>query len=116
MQTTTNLDRAAAIGSIACIVHCLALPILAISLPFLAAVAEAEWVHRLFTALAIAASASVIALAPSARLPGFLIPAGIGIAVIGGALFVERWGIDETLPTVIGGSLVAYAHIRRLVG
>ena len=114
-MSTTNLDRTAAIGSIACIVHCLALPALAVTMPFLAAAAEAEWVHWAFAVLAVFASGGVIALAPSARTGSFVIPAGAGIALVVGGLFVEHIGVDVAIPTVIGGCLLAFAHIRRLL-
>ena len=111
---TTNLDRTAAAGSIACVVHCLALPFVALVLPFMAAVADAEWIHWTFTALAVIASLAVIVTASNARVPSFLVPASLGMTLVVGALAGEHWGIDETLPTVIGGVLLAMAHIRRL--
>ncbi|MDJ0641847.1 MAG: MerC domain-containing protein [Erythrobacter sp.] len=114
MQTAGNYDRAAATLSVACIAHCLALPLLASVLPFVAAVAEAEWVHWLLSALAIAASATVIARAEGGRTTGFMVPGLIGIVFLVGALFAEPLGAEETLPTVIGGALLAAAHIRRL--
>ncbi len=114
MQSAANYDRAAATLSVACIAHCLALPLLAAVLPFFAAFAEAEWVHWLLSALAIAASATVMAKAEGGRATGFIVPAAIGIVFLIGALFAEPIGADETLPTVIGGILLAVAHIRRL--
>lgn len=107
-------DRVAVALSAFCILHCLALPILAISLPFLSAMAEAEWVHWALAVLAVAASSMVALSGPNARVPGFLIPAGFGSAFIVGALFVEPYGLDEAIPTVIGGVLLATAHLRRL--
>jgi len=44
----------------------------------------------------------------------FAAPAGLGMTLVVGALFGEHWGVDETVPTVIGGVLLAAAHIRRL--
>jgi hypothetical protein len=119
MQSSTNLtpvklDGAATTFSLACIAHCIALPIVAAALPFFAVLAEAEWVHWLLTALAIVASFSVIATDRSARGAQFLVPALLGITFIAGALFAERFGVDETLPTVIGGIVLAAAHIFRI--
>ncbi|MEO0589366.1 MAG: MerC domain-containing protein [Pseudomonadota bacterium] len=112
-----NLPDHAAVGlSVLCILHCLALPILAISLPVAATVTEAEWVHWAFAVLAVAASGSVAVWGHGARTPGFLVPAGLGALLIIGALFAEGIGVDETLPTVIGGVLIAFAHLRRLMG
>lgn len=115
MSATIHTDRAATVLSLACIVHCLALPLLAAVLPFAAALAEAEWVHWVLAVLAVVASASVAISARSARNPTFLIPAGLGVALVTGALFAERFGIDETAPTVIGACLIAFAHIRRII-
>lgn len=114
MQSTTHFDRAATVLSLSCIVHCVALPFFAATLPFVAALAEAEWLHWLFTILAILASSPVILFAPSARALTFLVPAISGIGLIIGALFAESVGIDETPPTIIGGLLLAAAHIHRL--
>lgn len=116
MTTTTNLDRAASGLSLACIVHCLLLPILASTMPFLAAAAEAEWIHWCFAIAAVFMSASVPILAVSARTAAFLIPAGLGVTLISAGLFAEGFGIDETIPTVAGGALIAIAHMLRLRG
>ena len=112
-----NLSDRAAVGlSVLCILHCLALPILAIALPIAAVVAEAEWVHWAFAVMAVAASGSVALWGHGARTPGFLVPAGLGAVLVIAALFAEGLGVDETLPTVIGGALIAFAHLRRLTG
>ena len=113
--STTTIDRAAAGLSLVCILHCLILPIFAAVSPFIAAVSDNEWVHIVVALLAIAASASVVALSPSARNAGFLIPVGVGALLVAGALFLEDFGVDETIPTVIGGLLIAFAHGRRLL-
>lgn len=115
MQTTLQTDRAATALSLACIVHCLALPLLAAFLPFAAAVAEAEWVHWVLGGLAVIASTSVAATAHSARTSAFLVPAGVGVVLVVSGLFAEYIGLNETVPTVIGGFLIAFAHIRRII-
>lgn len=114
MEATKNLDRAAAVLSLSCIAHCIALPVLAIALPFLAMAAEAEWVHWLLAAMAIVSSGTVVASAHSARTPSFLVPASIGMVLIVGALLAEPFGFDETPPTVIGGIFLAAAHLFRI--
>lgn len=114
MTSTSLSDRAAIALSFGCVAHCVALPILAVLMPFLAAIAEAEWIHWTFAGLAIMASSSVPILSVSARRPAFLIPAGIGMALISFALFAEQANLDETPPTIIGGILIAFAHLRRL--
>ncbi|MEM7781153.1 MAG: MerC domain-containing protein [Pseudomonadota bacterium] len=112
--STSGIDGAATGLSIACIIHCLILPIFAATSPFIAALAENEMVHIVVAILAVLASGSIIAMSPSARTPGFLVPACAGMALIVGALFLEEFGVDETIPTVIGGLLIAFAHGRRL--
>lgn len=111
---TPATDRAAVALSLLCIVHCVALPLVAIALPFLSAAAEAQWVHWVFASLAVLASGFVALTSPSARKPGFLIPAGIGASLVVAGLFAPGFGIEEAVPTVIGGMALAYAHWRRL--
>ena len=114
MSSTPFLDRAATFVSASCIVHCLALPIVAVSSPFVAALAEAEWVHWVLTFLAFLASGSVVATSIDARTPSFVIPAGLGLMLLAFSIFAESFGIDETVPTVIGGCFLAGAHLYRL--
>lgn len=113
---TPATDRAAVALSLLCIAHCVALPAVAIALPFLSAVAEAQWVHWVFATLAVLASGFVAFSSPSARTPGFLLPAGLGASLVVAGLFAPVFGIDEAVPTVIGGVALAYAHWRRLAG
>ena len=115
MELTVKSDRAATALSALCIVHCLALPLLASVLPFLSIVADAEWLHWIFAGLAIVISASVPFRDVLARKSSFLIPAGLGILFLIGGLFADKIGADETILTVIGGVLVAFAHIRRML-
>lgn len=115
MELAIKSDRAATALSALCIVHCLALPVLASVMPFLAVIDEAEWLHWLFAGLAAIISASVPFRDVMARTPGFLVPAGLGICFLIAGLFADELGSSETVLTVIGGLLVAFAHIRRLV-
>ncbi|MEO1730098.1 MAG: MerC domain-containing protein [Pseudomonadota bacterium] len=113
-QTSTLSDRAAVAFSVVCIIHCLALPVIAVALPFVSAIADAEWVHWVMAVLAVLASGTVALTGQGARTPGFLAPAGIGAALVVGGLFAEGFGVDEAIPTVSGGVLIAYAHLRRI--
>ena len=115
MDPTVNSDRAATALSALCIVHCLALPVVASASPFLTVLAEADWVHWLFAGLAVVISASVPMRDPTARTLGFLAPAGLGIVFLMVGVFADELGTDETIVTVVGGLLVAFAHIRRMV-
>lgn len=116
MARTAKLDCAAIVASSLCLVHCLALPLMVTALPFVAIVAEAKWLHWLLAAFAVVAFASILAHAPDARRPRFLAPAITGLALILGALLADGVGIDERLPTAIGGALLAFAHLGRLLG
>lgn len=111
---TSTTDRAAVALSLLCIVHCVALPVMALALPFLAIIGEMEWVHWVFATLAVVASGSVALTSSSARTYDFLLAAGLGGALVVFGLFSEGLGIGEAVPTVIGGVLLAFAHWRRL--
>ncbi|MEL6257591.1 MAG: MerC domain-containing protein [Pseudomonadota bacterium] len=112
VETSTTKWDSAAIGlSAACLVHCLALPILASVLPLAGLLAEAEWIHWVFVALAFPASV----LAFRAR-PLNLWETGLrGLAAIGlSALVLAALGWPdhefETPLTVFGGLVLAAAH------
>ena len=111
---TRTTDRVAVALSLLCIVHCVALPLVAVALPFLSVVSEAEWVHWAFALLAVLASGTVVVMSPSARKAGFLVPAIIGASLVVSGLFAEGFGVDEALPTIVGGVMLAFAHWRRL--
>ncbi|MEP6091667.1 MAG: MerC domain-containing protein [Erythrobacter sp.] len=115
MELTVKSDRAATALSALCIVHCLALPVMAGFMPFLSVVADAQWLHWLFAGLAAIISISVPFRDALARTPSFVIPVGLGIGFLIAGLFAETIGASETILTVIGGLLVAFAHIRRMV-
>jgi len=115
MGPTAKSDRAATALSGLCILHCLALPLLASVAPIFSVAAEAEWVHIVFASLAAVVSMSVPLRDASARGLGFVGPAGLGVAFLVAGIFADEFGADETVLTVIGGVLVAFAHIRRMV-
>ncbi|WP_454759524.1 MerC domain-containing protein [Caulobacter segnis] len=112
------LDLSAVGLSALCLIHCLALPLLALALPVLGLWAQAEWVHVLFVALA-ATMASVAFIDWKARRPrswpALLIAAaglmlmGLGAAAIPDARF-------ERILTVAGGLVLASAHIANWRG
>lgn len=115
MELTVKSDTAATALSALCIVHCLALPLVASVLPVVSVLADADWLHWLFAGLAIVISASVPLRDVLARRASFLAPAGLGIAFLVAGLFADQMGANETVLTVIGGLLVAFAHVRRMV-
>lgn len=105
-----------AIGlSLACLAHCLALPLAAAFLPLLSTQAEAAWVHWAFVALAAPVSAWALAWPPR----GALGPAPVALAALGIAALIAGaagWPAHEleTPITVIGGSLISAAHLINL--
>ncbi len=106
------LDASAVSLSGLCLLHCLALPIIAALLPRLGAWVEAEWVHWLFVALAVPISGFALLRSPCLR-PS---PVFVGVAAFGLLLlFVAAIGWpnhDWTRAlTVIGGLLIASAHL-----
>ncbi|MEO0500683.1 MAG: MerC domain-containing protein [Pseudomonadota bacterium] len=108
-------DRTAVATSALCVVHCLAAPIASVLLPIGGAVFAAEGVHVALASVAMAMVVTVAVFAPRGRSPAFLIPALLGCAFLVAGLEHERIGIDERLATVIGGVLLATAHVRRLL-
>lgn len=107
----TGLGDSMAIGlSGLCLIHCLALPLIASLLPLAGAWAEAEWVHGLFAAVAAPVSLWTLAR-PTDRSPKILIVAGAGLAFL--FLGAAGWPSHEaeTPLTVAGGLLLAAAHV-----
>ena len=113
---STVLDASAIGLSGLCLVHCLALPLLAAVLPMAGLIAEQEWVHRVFvlTALPI----SFFALLRNAGRAGFgvrVIIACIGFALLLAGAFYEPLHDHETLLTVFGGLCLGGAHVLNWV-
>lgn len=112
MSRPATLDFAAIGLSGLCLVHCLALPLLAASLPLLGTWSEAEWLH-LALVLAAAPISLFALMRPGSRgLPwGLVALAWLGVgALTAGALGWPRES-SETLITVAGSLLLATAHV-----
>ena len=93
-----------------CLLHCLALPVLAVALPFLGVLADAEWVHWLFVALAVPASALALVDTGGRRSAALIIGAllGLGLLIAGAAGWPDH--NSETLMTIAGGLVLAGVH------
>ncbi|MET0288661.1 MAG: MerC domain-containing protein [Pseudoxanthomonas sp.] len=105
---------ASALGlSSLCLLHCLALPVLAAVLPALASWAEAEWVHLVFAAIAVPLAGLALWRSHRVRpLPvGLIALAALGLA--GLMLGASGWPSHaaETPFTVAGSLLLAWAHL-----
>lgn len=111
MKLSRHALDASAIGlSGLCLIHCLALPLAAVALPFLGAWSKAEWVHLVFVALAAPLSGLALLRGHHDRPRALLglAAAGLGLLFVGAIGWAgEAW---ETTLTVIGGLLLASAH------
>ena len=114
MTQLARVDAAAISLSSLCFIHCLALPLLASSLPLMGVVAEAEWVHKVLVLFAIPVSA--YALLQTQRGWGrvlFTMLAVFGVSLLVAGAFVEAFHDLETQLTVVGALTLMAAHIFR---
>jgi len=104
-----------AIGlSTLCLIHCLALPVLASALPFVAHFAENEWVHKLLVLMAAPVSLMVVRMARSTNGGSLFIAAALaGLALLFLGAFVSAVSAYEESITVAGAVLLASAHLWR---
>ena len=113
-STLAKTFDASAVGlSALCLVHCLALPAMALLLPVLGVWARAEWVHVAFVLMAtpIAALTFFDFAAGRPRSWPLAIIAALGLGLmVAGALEVPGPTFERGL-TVLGGALLASAHI-----
>lgn len=95
-----------------CLLHCLALPLVASLLPLAGAWAEAAWVHWAFAFVAAPLSAYTLTRPHPRGLPvGALLLAAVGASLLfAGAAEFPRHEL-ETPITVTGGLLLAAAHV-----
>ncbi|WP_084417801.1 MerC domain-containing protein [Henriciella litoralis] len=108
------IDASAITLSALCMIHCLALPLLAAMLPLASVWAEAEWVHKAFVLVAVPLSG--FAIVRSATSPGglgFMLLALSGLTLLIAAAFLKPLHEVETPVTVTGALLLASAHIWR---
>jgi hypothetical protein len=107
------LDRLGMVISSACLVHCMALPLLTALLPFLSTTLPGdEWTHKALLGMALPVTG--LALLRGWQRHRSAVPAvagAIGLGIIGGALFVETDLVESAL-TVTGGLIVVWAHLR----
>ncbi len=95
-----------------CAAHCVALPVLAVSLPWFAAISHAEWVHKSLALSALALAGLTFWLTPSPRwMFGGL--ALFGVSLLAAGAFVEFLHAYETPFTLVGGFFLASAHALR---
>ncbi len=98
-----------------CLLHCLAIPLLAIALPVFAVVAEAEWLHKIFVALAFPVSGLALLQIRRHHIDGvFIVLALVGLALLFASAFLERFHPQEQTFTIIGALSLSAAHLWRL--
>ncbi len=99
-----------------CVVHCLALPVLAVILPFLSVFTDSPWVHPLL--VLIAAPLSVVAIATSNAWKKWHVSLTIagGLVLLALAAFVPALSGLDTALTVTGALMIAGAHLMNYLG
>ncbi|MBT8084960.1 MAG: MerC domain-containing protein [Woeseia sp.] len=116
-QTAANqnpdIDRIAIVMSALCIVHCLALPVVLIALPFVAQFASTHWhLPMLLFAVPVSVTAIVIGYRRHGNF-GLLAGAALGLALlIGGATLGHNYlgpAADRSL-TIAGSLILAFVH------
>lgn len=111
LARTAALDASAITLSALCLIHCLALPLLAAVLPIAGLFAEAEWVHKAFVATAVPITGLVVLRGwPHQGGKAFAALAVTGLGLLAGAAFIEALHDLETALTVAGACLLAAAH------
>ena len=113
LTATDWLERAALAGSFACLVHCLALPLLIASLPALSTMLSIPESFHIWV-LAFAAPAAALALWQGRQKHGAVYPLLLGVVglvlLATGALLVGQTAA-ETPVTVAGSLVLSLAHI-----
>jgi len=108
---TRWLDFASVGLSGLCVVHCLALPLIAAALPLAGALADAPWVHPLL--VLIAAPLSLWAVHASKAWRRFPVVAlvGAGLILLALAAFIPALSALDTALSVTGALMIAGAHL-----
>lgn len=112
-RSSTLLDASAIALSSLCLLHCLALPLLAAALPLFGVWAEAEWVHALFVAIAAPMTGFALWRAHrQQRLPAAaMASAALGLLLLLGGAMGWPSHASETPMTVTGSLLLAATHV-----
>lgn len=109
---TARLDLYATGLSTLCLLHCLALPLLASLMPLAAQSVESPLVHRILVLVAVPVSLRVIWKAlPAGRNGLFIGVASSGLGLLLLAAFVEAASAYEEPITVTGAVLLGSAHL-----
>ncbi|MYA31003.1 MAG: MerC domain-containing protein [Gammaproteobacteria bacterium] len=113
---SARMDLCAVGLSTLCVLHCVALPVLAALMPLAAQAAESELVHRILVIAAVPVSLRVIwKTLPAAGNRLFVGAAVVGLGLLLLAAFVEAVSSYEEPITIAGGSLLGLAHLWNCV-
>lgn len=112
-SASSLLDVGAIALSSLCLLHCLALPLLAAALPLMGVWAEAEWVHVVFVAIAAPTTGFALWRAhrqePLPALAMLSAAAGLSLLLAGAVGWPSHEA--ETSMTVAGSLLIASTHL-----
>jgi len=112
-SASSLLDVGAIALSSLCLLHCLALPLLAAALPLMGVWAEAEWVHVVFVAIAAPTTGFALWRAhhqqPLPALAMLSAAAGLSLLLAGAVGWPSHEA--ETPMTVAGSLLIASTHL-----
>lgn len=114
MNSILRIDFAAITLSVLCLLHCLALPVLAATLPVLGAVGEAEWIHKLLVLFALPISG--FAIYQTSEGAGRQIFAGmvfVGALFLVCGAFVEALHDYEVVLSTCGACFIVLGHLYR---
>lgn len=113
---SARMDLCAVGLSTLCVLHCVALPVLAALMPLAAQAAESELVHRVLVVAAVPVSLRVIwKTLPAAGNRLFVGAALLGLGLLLLAAFMEAVSPYEEPITIVGGSLLGLAHLWHCV-
>lgn len=113
-RTQNALDLSGVGLSCLCLLHCMALPLLAVSVPVLAVFSEAEWIHKAFVLMAVpVALLAIFTVQPARNKPSIIALMFAGVSLLFAGAFVEALHDYETTLTVIGALCLGSAHIWR---
>ncbi|MDE0246127.1 MAG: MerC domain-containing protein [Gammaproteobacteria bacterium] len=113
---SARMDLCAVGLSTLCVLHCVALPVLAALMPLAAQAAESELVHRILVVAAVPVSLRVIwKTLPAAGNRLFVGAAVVGLGLLLLGAFVEAVSSYEEPLTIAGGSLLGLAHLWNCV-
>ena len=94
-----------------CVVHCLALPLLAAALPLAGALADAPWVHPLLVLIAAPLSLWAVHTSRAWRKAPVVALVALGLVLLALAAFVPALAALDVALSVIGALSIAAAHL-----